>query len=381
MNLHVEVPASVNKPTSIAEVQQFVRKSARLQVRGGGTKTALSRRRPEWDALELTELSGILEYEPSEFTFTALAGTRLAEVDRVLAGYGQYLPFDPLWAGRGATLGGAVAANTSGPGRYHYGGVRDFVIGVRLVDGDGHLVRGGGKVVKNAAGFDLPKLMVGSLGALGVMVELSFKVFPQAPAFATLEAVYPEIGPALEAMQRAANSRLDLDALDIQPGWSAQGDPQVTLWVRLGGLAEALERRLARLCAVVGDCRVLRGAEDAELWQQAREMAWAPARRSLVRVPLTPGRITEMENWLNSPSSLLPGELPVLRRYLAGGQAAWLAVEGPLKTLDGYLGERGLTGLALLGEPQPVRLGLKGGLGFYQRVKHALDPAGRFVEV
>ena len=108
----------------------------------------------------------------------------------MLAEHGQYLPFDPPLAAAGATLGGTVAAGLSGPGRYRYGGVRDFVLGVRFVDGMGNLVRGGGKVVKNAAGFDFPKLMVGSLGRLGVLAELSFKVFPQPPAFATLAVSY-----------------------------------------------------------------------------------------------------------------------------------------------------------------------------------------------
>src|SRR6266851_2564262 len=156
----------VIQPTNIDEVQKAVAESARVVVRGAGTKGGLCA--PDGDAtvLDLSTLSGVLEYEPGEFTFTALAGTPVATVNRLLAEHGQYLPFDPPLVERGATLGGTVAAGLSGSGRYRFGGVRDFIIGVRFVDGQGQLVRGGGKVVKNAAGFDLPKLMVGSLGRL-----------------------------------------------------------------------------------------------------------------------------------------------------------------------------------------------------------------------
>ncbi|NJN81466.1 MAG: FAD-binding protein, partial [Caldilineaceae bacterium] len=163
---------------SIDDVVEAVRSGLWLHPVGGGSKPALSTPRDR-AALEMRSLTGILEYDPGEYTITALAGTGLSEVQATLAANGQYLPFDPPLADRGATLGGTVAAGLSGPGRVRYGGVRDFLIGVRFVDGRGRLVRGGGKVVKNAAGFDLPKLFVGSLGTLGLLVETTFKVFPQ----------------------------------------------------------------------------------------------------------------------------------------------------------------------------------------------------------
>src|SRR5690606_8123830 len=107
---------------------------------------------------------------------------------------------------RGATLGGTVAAGLSGPGRFRYGGVRDFLLGVRLVNGQGEVVRGGGKVVKNAAGFDIPKLLVGSLGRFGVIVELTFKVFPQPEHATTLKAHYASLDAALGGLRRVALS-------------------------------------------------------------------------------------------------------------------------------------------------------------------------------
>jgi len=159
----------VIQPTTIDEVQKAVAGSTRVVARGSGTKRGLGALEGDATVLDLSRLSGVLEYEPGEFTFTALAGTPVAVVNRLLAEHGEYLPFDPLLAEGGATLGGTVAAGLSGSGRYRFGGVRDFILGVRFVDGTGALVRGGGKVVKNAAGFDLPKLMVGSLGQYGAL--------------------------------------------------------------------------------------------------------------------------------------------------------------------------------------------------------------------
>lgn len=155
-------------PRTPEEVAEAVRSGAKLLPRGGGSKPALSQAPAGVEVLEMGGLAGIVEYRPEEFVIIALAGTPLSEVKELLRRHQQYLPFDPPLAAAGATLGGTVAAGLSGPMRHRFGGVRDFILGVRLVDGKGRLVRGGGKVVKNAAGFDLPKLMVGSLGQLGV---------------------------------------------------------------------------------------------------------------------------------------------------------------------------------------------------------------------
>jgi glycolate oxidase FAD binding subunit len=231
------------KPTSITAVQELIQSApGAVWLRGGGSKPALSTPANGATALELGGLSGILEYEPAEYTFTALAGTAVADVVAALAENGQYLPFDPLLAEAGATLGGTVAANTAGSGRFRYGGVRDFILGVRFVDGRGQLVRSGGKVVKNSAGFDLPKFFVGSLGRYGVLVELTFKVFPRPQAFQTVRAAYPDLAAALGATFRLAQTSLEMDAVDLLP--QAGG---CTLLLRVGGLAAVLPERAARL--------------------------------------------------------------------------------------------------------------------------------------
>ena len=232
------------RPTTPDQVQDAVAAAPALRIRGGGSKPALSTPPSNVALLEMSAVAGIVAYESSEFVFTALAGTPVAEIAAELEQHNQYLPFDPMLVERGATLGGVVAANTAGPGRHRFGGVRDFLLGVRFVDGQGQLIRGGGKVVKNAAGFDFPKLMVGSLGRLGVLVELSFKVFPRPPAYATLQATYPSLDAGVAALCNLLSAPLDLEALDLEVS-DAGPDAGATLWLRLGGLPEMFEARAA----------------------------------------------------------------------------------------------------------------------------------------
>jgi glycolate dehydrogenase FAD-binding subunit len=359
----------IAQPRTIDEARAITRQAVRLLPRAGGTKPALSTPTDGMDIIDMALLSGMLEYEPGEFTFTALAGTPVAEVAHILADHGQYLPFDPLLVARGATLGGTVAANSSGPGRFHYGGLRDFLIGVRYIDSNGHFVRGGGKVVKNAAGFDLPKLMVGSMGGLGVLVELSFKVLPKPDTFVTLRLELENMADALQAVQKVITARLDVHAVDILPG--SEG---CTLFVRLGGLQAALPARLERLLTLLdhrGD--VAEGQEDAGLWSEARELEWAPPGATLVKAALTPERIPRLE-------AFLAGK-PVLRRYSCGGQMAWLAGDVPLKEFNDWFKQLQLNGTSFFGPPGWPRLGDFTGRPFYVRVKEALDPRRHFVEL
>jgi glycolate oxidase FAD binding subunit len=359
---------TVLSPRDVDELQEILRQGGRFLPRGGGSKTGLSTAPPGVAIIDMRAISGICEYDPLELTFTARAGTPIAELNRMLAERGQFLPFDPLFIARGATLGGTVAANASGPGRYHYGGVRDFLLGARFVSGDGRLNQSGGKVVKNAAGFDLPKLMVGSLGRLGVLVELSFKVFPLPEAYATLTSKLSSLEEALQAMRRLSSSRIDLDAIELEPS-----PDEHRLWVRIGGLADGLPARLERLGALIGDWQVHRGQEEEGFWDSAREMAWAPDGWYLVKVPLTPGRIASLEPLL--------ADKPVLRRYSAGGQVAWLAMEHAPQNYKTILESLGLLGIAVLGASQPPLLGERSSASFYRRVKAVLDPDDRLLEV
>lgn len=351
-------------PESNDDVQDILRTHQRLHVRGGGTKPALSR--PGHDAAVLTtaRLAGILEYEPGEFTFTARAGTTLREIEAALAEHGQYLPFDPPLVERGATLGGTIAAGISGSGRQRYGGVRDFIIGVRFVDGQGQLVRGGGKVVKNAAGFDLPKLMIGSVGRLGVIVEASFKVFPRPQQYGTVRCIHTTIGAAIEQVALLNRSAFDIEALDI-----AVEDGRPVTYVRQGGLASTLGARQATLRDWLGSGDILGKGEDAAFWQMAGNFAWSPPGAALVKTPVTLSTIPPLDEFLAAAN--------VARRYIAAGNLAWISWPHDLAELDAQLTQRELGGLVVLGETAWPFLGARTGASVAARVKAVLDPHNR----
>jgi glycolate oxidase FAD binding subunit len=362
-------------PKTTAELQEMVTAAPLLSVRGGGSKPALSMPASGVVCVDLRRLSGVIEYVPDEYVFTAYAGTPVSQVANELSRNGQYLPFDPLLAGRGATLGGTVAANTCGSGRFRYGGVRDFILGVRFVDGRGQLVRSGGKVVKNAAGFDLPKFFVGSLGRYGILVEVSFKVFPEPRSYLTLEFTYPSLAAAQAAVFRLATQPLDIDALDIEPGERISEKAACRLHVRLGGLEAGLPERAARLEELLQSEReplpqqLLLGDCEAAYWRDVNHFSWVPQHASLLKVPLPPRSVP-----------LLDARLPSApRRYTAGGSVAWLAVND-LEAARAALTDLGLTGLRIWGPGGEPFVGPRRGLVLAQRAKRALDPSGKFGE-
>ena len=354
-----------HRPSTLDELIELVANSSDpLLPRGGGSKPALS----TGAGVELGGLSGVVEYRSEEFTVTVRAGTPVAELRQVLAENGQYLPFDPPFASRGATLGGTVAAGLSGPGRLRHGGVRDFLLAVRWVDGRGVARRGGAPVVKNAAGFDLPKLMVGSLGRLGLLTELTFKVFPKPASTLTGRFVLEDFTAAQRALVDLLRSPFDLEGLEFLP--------PATLLVRLGGPATSLSGRLGRLADRLGQSEEsLEGDAELELWQTLRDLddlrSEGPE-QALVKIPTTPGRLPELDALL--------GGLDAQRRYGAGAAVAWAAlpVEG-LEALDVELGRLRLGALVLQPAGAPPLLGHRSGESFRERLRGVLDPDRRFV--
>lgn len=353
------------KPTTALEAQDAVLDLHTLTPVSGGSKPALSTPSEGSTPLELSDLCGVLDYIPEEFTFTALAGTTLTEIQALLSAHNQYLPFDPPLAQLGATLGGTMASGLSGPGRYRYGGVRDFVLGVQFVTGAGELVRAGGKVVKNAAGFDFPKLLVGSLGRLGVLTELSFKVFPAPEAYVTLRVDFPDLEHTLEGLTKLTTVPLDLEALDL--------DPPDTLWIRFAGLRDVISSRLERVYAHTGGGHVMQGKSELGMWRSVRDFAWVADGWSLVKIPITPSRIPAMENELQSSEAI--------RRYCVGGNVAWVAWPADDDKLDNLLRRLSLVGMRVLGPYGRVFLGIHSNTVFARRVKQALDPHNRFPQL
>lgn len=359
------------KPRSIEELQEIILTQTRIVPTGAGSKTALDFSEDGVTGVSTASLSGVLDYSPDEFTFTALAGTGILEVEQMLAEHGQYLPFDPPLVRAGATLGGTVAAGLSGPGRYRYGGLRDFLLGVRFFDGQGNLVRSGGKVVKNAAGFDLSKFMVGSLGGYGFLVELSFKVMPRAEAHATVIARLDTLKPGVEAMVSLTRQPLEIYSLELTPAENGEA----SLMVRVGGATDSLAERVARLKGLLGDADMmtLEGRPEQDHWRRLVEFDWSAPEYSLVKIPLTPKHLLALDQELAARAAG--------RFYSAGANQAWVAWPGEIEELEVILVEQGLSGLVILGEPRKVRLGARSGESFARRVKQALDPDGKYVTI
>jgi glycolate oxidase FAD binding subunit len=209
---------------------------AALDIRGGGTK-AFYGEPPRGEPLDVTPLAGISCYEPTELVVTVRAGTPLCELEAALEEQGQCLPFEPPRFSDRGTVGGMVAAGLSGPARANVGSVRDHVLGVTLLDGRGQVLTFGGQVAKNVAGYDVSRLMAGSLGILGVICEVSLKVLPISRAAATLSFERDEI-EALEQLRLWAAQPLPLNA-------SAWHDGR--LHVRLAGAAAAVSEACRKL--------------------------------------------------------------------------------------------------------------------------------------
>lgn len=338
-----------------AELQQRVQRAYAerqpLNIIGGGSKPFYGRC---VDAMPLAVSGnrGMLCHEPTELVFTARAGTPLTEIEAALAGCGQMLPFEPPHYGAGATLGGAVASGLSGPRRPYAGAVRDFVLGCKLLNGQGEILSFGGRVMKNVAGFDVSRLMTGALGTLGVLLEVSMKVLPRPECEATL--VF-DLTPdeALEALGR----------------WGLQSWP-------LSGACHGGRRLYLRLsgaeCAIEVARRELGGellVDGEGFWSDLREqrLGFFEGEANLWRLSLPAA----------SPMPNLPGEW--LMDW--GGALRWLKTEAPAGSV--FQAAQAVGGHATLFRTaapanqvfQPLPPALK---TLHMNLKRAFDPAGIF---
>ena len=347
-------------PATPAELVDAVRSAPRVIAVGAGTKPRLARVADEFTRISTAKLSGIVEYEPSEFTFTARAGTPLKEIVAALAERGQYLPFDPMLADAGATLGGTVAAGLSGPGRWRFGGLRDFILGVQFVDGEGRLLRLGGKVVKNAAGFDLPKFFVGSAGRFGVLAEITFKVFPRPLELRTLRLEAKDIAAKTRILTEAANTRWELDALDAAL-------EETAVFARLGGPPVALEALSAEILARFPGV-VLTSGDANYFWQAIVGFRWAHSGGTLAKVVLAPAQVPEFATWLRAQNGA--------RGWLsAGGNVGYVSVAA-----GATLPAIAWPAVTLRGDA-PLWLGPRREFAVMRAVKAALDPQARYPDL
>lgn len=296
-----------------------------LRIRGGGSKDFYGESL-QGELLDMTALTGITSYEPSELVVTTRAGTPLVELEATLAAQGQCLAFEPPHfhaplreapdqppqAVTGATVGGMVAAGLSGPARASVGSVRDFVLGATLLNGQGETLTFGGQVIKNVAGYDVSRLMVGALGTLGVLTELSLKVLPVAPAEATLVFELDQ-ARALAQLQRWGGQPLPLNASCWVHDTTAPGQPEL-LFVRLRGAVAAVESACRKMTHDVPGTRMDNAVAGPD-WQACRDL----------RLPFFADPAPELCLWrLSLPQTAPALDLPYAQLIEWHGGQRWL---------------------------------------------------------
>src|SRR5438132_4591696 len=279
------VPADINQLRDA--VGEALMAEEPIEVLAGGSKRGLGRPMQTAHALDLSALSGIRDYAPSELVLTAGAATPLAEVEHALDEAGQLLAFEPPdWRGLlGAedvepTLGGVLACNLSGPRRIKAGAARDHFLGFRAVSGRGEIFKAGGKVVKNVTGYDLSKLMAGSYGTLAALEEVTVKVFPRPETIATVLFAGIEPAASVRLMAAALGSPHEVSGAAYLPAGTAMplalpsGPGMVAL--RLEGPAPSVEFRrdsLVREHGAAGSAQTLADSESIAFWRAIGEVA------------------------------------------------------------------------------------------------------------
>ncbi|MBI2747670.1 MAG: glycolate oxidase subunit GlcE [Burkholderiales bacterium] len=370
-----------------------------LRIRGGGSKDFYGNSL-DGELLDTTGLSGILSYEPTELVVTVGAGTPFAELEALLAERGQCLAFEPPhfnWsqntgathaeplgervkdcgtaAGSAATVGGMVAAGLSGPARASFGAVREFVLGLHLINGRGEELVYGGQVMKNVAGYDVSRMMVGSMGTLGLITEVSLKVLPVAPAEATLVFPLDQAG-ALECLHRWGGQPLPLNA----SCWvhdDTTSPAQDLLFVRLRGAAAAVDAACRTMLAEQPGQRMDNAQAQAD-WELCRNQQLPffarPADPALALWRLSVPQTAPVLDLPASPLIEWHGGLRWLWAPLSTGpalQAQAAAHGGSATVFVAAHADSTRTGA-------PISLQDRAQVAIQQRLKASLDPHGIF---
>ena len=381
------LPSKVMRPVDVDDAAAGLRVCDRIPasviVWGGGTQMRLGSRPRRYDLAFSTEkMAQMLEYEPADLTCRVQAGMTLANLQQQLGAQGQRLPLEPPHPER-ATVGGMVAANTSGLSRARYGTVRDWVIGIAVAYPSGKVARAGGKVVKNVAGYDLMKLHIGALGTLGVVGEVNLKVQARPQSVTTVLGHFETASAAIQAGVGLAHQYLapaSSIVLDRQALWACglTADWSWTLALKLEGYAREVEagRDLAARTIREAGGRVEAHDDPAGFWEAARDWSCPLDGEVVLRAAVPMAGLAGLAGSFPASGQVMvqPGA-GIAEVKLAGGQAA-----SALRALRAAAGEDGQVIVA--SAPQAVKAGVDvwgpppPGFAIMRGLKEALDPNG-----
>lgn len=315
-------------------IQERVReaRAARTPLRIAGGSSWLSAGRPvsASERISVADHSGVVDYVPSDLTITVRAGTTLAEIARVTGEQGQCLPLNPFGSAHG-TIGATVATASSGPLSHGFGTIRDLILGVEIVTGDAKIVRGGGRVVKNVAGFDLVRLMTGSWGTLGVITEISLRLYALPAHRMTMAMDAPtdtrRLAQRLRALLDAPIIPFALELVSEELARRIGLSPRQTIFVEFGGNAAALSAQRDALLAIGTATEV-----PTEVWEKMRATAVSDV--MVVRASGLPAGLAE--RWERAQSIRGDGEPPMMHASIGRGTVRCIIPgELPAPAMDG----------------------------------------------
>ena len=377
--LIVEPPDAERIATTLAWAG---REKLRVVVRGGGTKLGWG---PPPEAVDLilstTRLDAVVEHRYGDLTATVQAGAALGRVNRQLGGHGQWIPLDLPWPEH-ATIGGIVATNESGPRRHRHGAPRDLIIGVGLARADGRLVKAGGIVVKNVAGYDLARLLTGSFGCLAVIVTATFKLAPLAPYSRTVAVDLP-------ALNRVGPLVADLLARQLAPTAVELQLPPPRVLIRFESVEAAAAQQASDAAELAeghgGKTEVVAGDEERALWEAHARRPWEGT-GAVVKLSLLPGDLQATLMWLEEATRTRRVAYELAGR--AGLAVLYLRLDGSAEAqaelvtaLRGRLPEGHGSAMIMRGAPQLKSLvdvwgPIGDGLRIMREVKSRFDPTG-----
>jgi glycolate oxidase FAD binding subunit len=376
-------PSFVVEPGSVEETSELMKLAAReglaVAPRGGGTKTHVGDPPRELDLiLSTARLNEVIEHVPGDQVVRVQSGLRLDDLQERLSGSDQMLGVDPPERAAGATVGGIVAANSSGPRRYKYGTIRDLIIGITVVLSDGTVAKAGGKVVKNVAGYDLSKLFTGSLGTLGVIADANFRLHPLPEAARTIAVGVESPQAAQEAAQAIMHSQVEATAVELR--WD---DESKTVSVLLESIPSGVEAKVEAatfLLQPFGEVRAL--SEDENV------LPSGDADETLLKISAPPNELAAVLD-----SVLGAAERKGVKTSITGHAASGVTLAGlsgggtdaQAEMVDELREIRSRRGGSVVLQKAPLDLkqrvgtwqtGGRDDLGLMRRVKEKFDPRG-----